>query len=168
MFTLVRKSLKISCWHRTVSTYGVVFDIDGVITQGSRVIPTAPSALQKLKRANIPHLFITNGGGMRESYKSNQLSQWLQVPVFPDDVVLGHTPMKQLVPEFENRNIVCLGWGNPKDVLESYALEFLSVFVHVAQVWFQESDFQRRVWRIASVLASFYQIWATENPHQSR
>ena len=50
----------------------VAFDIDGVFKYGREWSPDGYSALQRLAAANIPHVFVTNGGGglTEKSYAS--------------------------------------------------------------------------------------------------
>mmetsp|Transcript_35452 Transcript_35452/g.92317 ORF Transcript_35452/g.92317 Transcript_35452/m.92317 type:complete len:151 (+) Transcript_35452:556-1008(+) len=96
--TLARSTL------RTLSTTApllaersaVVSDIDGVLLRGDRVIPGVPDAMKKLKDSDIPLIFITNGGGVPEDAKAEQLSKLLDYDVRPEDVILSHTPMRDL------------------------------------------------------------------------
>ena len=53
---------------------GVVFDIDGVLQRGKAPVPGAAEALRKLRRARVPHVFVTNNGGRLESHKCEQLN----------------------------------------------------------------------------------------------
>jgi ribonucleotide monophosphatase NagD (HAD superfamily) len=69
--------------------------IDGVLLRGSRVIPQARSALEKLRKRfqrkvfiehhiifrNIPFIFLTNGGGMLENEKAEDLEKKLEIKV---------------------------------------------------------------------------------------
>ena len=63
------------------------------------MIPAAREALELLhhptdKRPRNPFVFITNGGGVSEAAKARELTEWLHVPVLPEQVILGHTPMQ--------------------------------------------------------------------------
>lgn len=40
---------------------------------------------------------MTNGGGMFEHEKADELSRLLHVPIDPDQVILSHTPMKVII-----------------------------------------------------------------------
>ena len=47
----------------TLSRTAVVLDIDGVVTRGASAVPGAGEALRRLRRQQIPFVFMTNGGG---------------------------------------------------------------------------------------------------------
>ena len=62
-------------------TYGVVFDIDGVLLRGSNTISGASQVLQRLEDDRVPYVIMTNGGGYTEQYKAEALSEKLNMPV---------------------------------------------------------------------------------------
>lgn len=104
-----------------------VFDIDGVLVRGDRLIPEARRALQILNGDNnlgikIPHIFLTNGGGKFERDRCIHLTQILNtgIPVSPDQLIQSHTPMKALKEHYSTVLIIG-GEGNRcKNVAESY------------------------------------------------
>ena len=65
--------------------FGLLFDIDGVIIRGQKILPSAPEAFNLLVDENgefrVPTVFVTNAGNALRSQKAEQLSKWLQVPV---------------------------------------------------------------------------------------
>ena len=65
--------------------FGFLFDIDGVIVRGKRVLPFAPKAFERLVDSNgnfrIPTVFVTNAGNRMRQEKADQLSNWLKVKV---------------------------------------------------------------------------------------
>ena len=63
------------------------------------MIPGAPEALQRLRKQGIPTLFVTNGGGVTEQAKAEALQAKLGVPVSPAQVLLCHTPVRELVTQ---------------------------------------------------------------------
>ena len=69
----------------TPPDFGFLFDIDGVIVRGKRILPFAPKAFENLvdKDGNfrIPTVFVTNAGNRMRQEKADQLSNWLNVPV---------------------------------------------------------------------------------------
>ena len=94
-----------------------MFDIDGVLIRGKNVLPTAPEALRKLYFADrdkpkFPVVFLTNGGGVPEATKAQQLTDWLGVNVQPSQVVLSHTPYRTLAPEFSDHPVLVVGEGS--------------------------------------------------------
>ena len=88
--TLASKSLP-SAGVRSLSSdssspsFGIMFDIDGVIVRGRQVLPFAPTAFNRLvdedRRFRVPTVFVTNAGNSMRKKKAQQLSEWLQVPV---------------------------------------------------------------------------------------
>jgi len=60
--------------------------------------------------AQIPYIFMTNGGGCLEEQKAHEISNvffpGLSVPVRPSQVQLSHTPMKALVPEYRDKQVL--------------------------------------------------------------
>jgi ribonucleotide monophosphatase NagD (HAD superfamily) len=75
--------------------FALALDIDGVFLRGKQVIQNAEAALQLIQAARIPHVFMTNGGGMTENEKAEDLSKKLHAPVHPAQVILAHTPFKE-------------------------------------------------------------------------
>lgn len=65
--------------------FGFLFDIDGVIVRGKRLLPSAREAFQMLtdRHGNfkVPALFVTNAGNTLRQRKAEQLSEWLNVKV---------------------------------------------------------------------------------------
>ena len=68
----------------------------------------------------IPHIFLTNGGGVTELQKSIELKTKLAVPVDPAQVVLSHTPMKSLVGQFKDSQVLVIGPESCRDVAKGY------------------------------------------------
>lgn len=67
-----------------------------------------------------PVCFLTNGGGVCESHKAEQLASWLHVPVEASQVILSHTPMRQLVPELGSQPVLVAGRGDVLNVAKQY------------------------------------------------
>ncbi|KAJ3371043.1 hypothetical protein HDU91_005633 [Kappamyces sp. JEL0680] len=99
------------------------FDIDGVLLQGRRVLPHAKRALRLLERERIPFIVLTNGGGILESEKAQSLSRLLDCEIGNNQVILSHTPMKSLVPEYRHHSILMVGPESCKDVALHYGFE---------------------------------------------
>ncbi|CAN8255009.1 unnamed protein product [Cochlearia groenlandica] len=109
------------------SSYGVAFDIDGVILLGSSPVGGSPGALRRLYddsgALKIPFLFLTNGGGLPESKRASELSRLLGVDVSPLQVVQGHSPFRKLVKKFGNELVVAAGKGEPAAVMSNYGFK---------------------------------------------
>jgi ribonucleotide monophosphatase NagD (HAD superfamily) len=50
----------------------IVTDIDGVLLRGRKEIPRTKTALETIKRLNIPLCCLTNGGGSTEQVKADK------------------------------------------------------------------------------------------------
>ncbi len=65
--------------------FGLLFDIDGVIVRGKKVLPFAPNAFRMLVDGRgkfvVPTVFVTNAGNRLRSSKAEQLSDWLGIEV---------------------------------------------------------------------------------------
>ena len=59
----------------------VALDIDGVLLRGKDVLKGARTAISKLNDHEIPYVFLTNGGGVKESEKALILSEKLDTLV---------------------------------------------------------------------------------------
>eukprot|EP00775_Hariotina_reticulata_P006312 gene6312-6547_t len=67
-----------------------------------------------------PVCFLTNGGGVLEARKAQQLSQWLDVPVQENQVVLSHTPMRALAARLAEQCVLVSGRHDVINVATSY------------------------------------------------
>ncbi|CAH2065318.1 unnamed protein product [Thlaspi arvense] len=113
------------------SSYGIAFDIDGVILLGSSPVGGSPGALRRLYddsgmlfgALKIPFLFLTNGGGLPESERASEMSRLLGVDVSPLQVVQGHSPLRKLVNRFGNELVVAAGKGEPASVMTNYGFK---------------------------------------------
>lgn len=66
-------------------SFGLLFDIDGVLVRGRMPIPAAKKAVEKLVNNQgqfvVPVVFVTNAGNCLRQTKADQLSHILGVPV---------------------------------------------------------------------------------------
>ncbi|KAG0258684.1 hypothetical protein BGZ95_004897 [Linnemannia exigua] len=115
MFALfnLRASSKVAPLRRlhtaTAPRFNIAFDIDGVLIKGKQVIPQTRRALELLQENKIPYVFLTNGGGMPESEKAEQLTKKLGLYVNPEHLIVSHSPMKSLVPKYKDANVLVVG-----------------------------------------------------------
>ncbi|KAL1203248.1 hypothetical protein V5N11_005489 [Cardamine amara subsp. amara] len=109
------------------SSYGIAFDIDGVILLGSSPVGGSPGALRRLYddsgALKIPFCFLTNGGGLPESKRASEMSHLLGVHVSPLQVVQGHSPFRKLVNRFGNELVVAAGKGESAAVMSNYGFK---------------------------------------------
>ncbi|XP_034218746.1 uncharacterized protein YKR070W isoform X2 [Prunus dulcis] len=108
-------------------SFGIAFDIDGVVLRSEAPIGGSPQVFRRLYddsgNLSIPYVFLTNGGGFTESKRALELSELLGVKISPLQVLQGHTPFKQLVNRFENELIVAVGKGEPAAVMSEYGFK---------------------------------------------
>lgn len=129
--SIIKRKKKTIIDHPRVASYAFCFDIDGVILRGPNTIPEAVQAIKMLEGDNkynikVPSIFVTNGGGKPESQRAEDLSKRLQTNIRVDQIIQGHTPMRDLVPLYKNVLVVG-GVGNVcRSVAESYG--FKNVF----------------------------------------
>uniref|UniRef100_A0A8I6A520 Haloacid dehalogenase-like hydrolase domain-containing 5 n=1 Tax=Rattus norvegicus TaxID=10116 RepID=A0A8I6A520_RAT len=94
-------------------TFGLLFDIDGVLVRGHRVIPAALEAFSKLVNSQgqlqVPVVFVTNAGNILQRDKAQELSALLECKV-RNQVILSHSPMK-LFLQYHNKRMLVSGQG---------------------------------------------------------
>lgn len=113
---------------RAAKDMAFVFDIDGVLVHGDRLIPEGQRALEILNGDNelgikIPHIFLTNGSGKPEQPRVEQLSKILHQPISTEQFIQSHTPMSALA-EYYNTVLVVGGEGfRCREVAEQYGFK---------------------------------------------
>ncbi|XP_009783272.1 mitochondrial hydrolase YKR070W-like [Nicotiana sylvestris] len=109
------------------ASFGIAFDIDGVLLRGNIPIGSSPQALKSLYddsgTLKVPYVFLTNGGGVPESKRAKELARLLDVNILPLQVIQGHTPFKQLMKRFEDELVVAVGKGEPAEVMSEYGFK---------------------------------------------
>lgn len=117
---------------RAAKDMAFVFDIDGVLVHGDRLIPEGQRALEILNGDNelgikIPHIFLTNGSGKPEQARIEQLSKILHQPISMEQFIQSHTPMRALA-EYYNTVLVVGGEGyRCREVAEQYGFQDIVV-----------------------------------------
>lgn len=118
--------------YRLASTFGVVFDVDGVLLRGKTPIPGAREVLEELAATNTPFAIMTNGGGYPEVEKARQIEQILggNVSIPTEHVCMSHTPMREL--EDKHGDELVLAVGKDSDALHKVMTNY--GFKHVVTV----------------------------------
>ncbi|QBM89203.1 HAD-superfamily class IIA hydrolase, TIGR01456, CECR5 [Metschnikowia aff. pulcherrima] len=126
--SIIKRKKKSVIDHPRVASYAFCFDIDGVILRGPDTIPQAVEAIRMLNGDNkynikVPSIYVTNGGGKPEKVRAEDLSKRLETEIKIDQIIQGHTPMRDLVPVYKNVLVVG-GVGNVcRHVAESYGFK---------------------------------------------
>lgn len=77
----------------------------------------------------VPYVFLTNGSGMTEAQKAEQLQSRLGIYVPPSKVILAHSPLHQYNLPSLHRKILLVGMNKLHDVGTSFGFakdEFLT------------------------------------------
>lgn len=101
------------------------FDIDGVLVRGGEPIPEAIEAMKALDGENeygiqVPHIFLTNGGGKTEEERCRDLSRQLQRDIKPGQFICGHTPMREMAERYGTVLVVGGEGEKCRQVAEGY------------------------------------------------
>jgi HAD superfamily hydrolase (TIGR01456 family) len=109
-----------------------VFDIDGVLVHGDRLIPEGKRVLEILNGDNelgikIPHIFLTNGSGKIETQRVAQLSKILHNPISTEQFIQSHTPMRALAEYYETVLVVGGEGYKCREVAEEYGFKNIVV-----------------------------------------
>jgi len=91
--------------------------------RGKNVLPSAPEAFHYLynheeNKWRVPVVFVTNAGNTLRQKKADQLSNWLNVPVTEDQVVMSHSPLKMFT-EYHNKHVLVTGQGPVEFIAKS-------------------------------------------------
>ncbi|GAB2286100.1 hypothetical protein Dimus_020524 [Dionaea muscipula] len=110
--------------HVEQTSFGIAFDIDGVLLRGNSPIGGSPNALKRLYddsgSLKVPYVFLTNGGGIPESRRAIELSELFGLNILPSQVLQGHSRFKHLSSRYENKFVVAVGKGDPAAVMSTY------------------------------------------------
>lgn len=102
--------------------FGLLFDIDGVLTRGRKLLPYTRDAFRKLVTTSgqfrIPTVFVTNAGNELRSSKAAKLSQILGIPVSAEQVIMSHSPLK-MYTEFHKKHCLISGQGPIADIAKN-------------------------------------------------
>nr|XP_057931430.1 haloacid dehalogenase-like hydrolase domain-containing 5 isoform X2 [Doryrhamphus excisus] len=100
-------------------SFGLLFDIDGVLVRGGTPIPAAKkcfrSLVDKQGRYKVPVVFVTNAGNCLRQTKAELLSRQLEVEVSPDQVMLSHSPLRMFT-QFHHMRVLVSGQGPVEEV----------------------------------------------------
>ncbi|KAG7427050.1 Uncharacterized protein Forpi1262_v012095 [Fusarium oxysporum f. sp. raphani] len=104
------------------------FDIDGVLVRGGRAIPEAIQAMKVLNGENeygiqVPHIFLTNGGGKTEEERCGDLSGQLKCDIKPGQFICGHTPMREMAEKYGTVLVVGGEGEKCRHVAEGYGFK---------------------------------------------
>ncbi|KAM3608841.1 uncharacterized protein V6R79_005601 [Siganus canaliculatus] len=108
------------------NSFGLLFDIDGVLVRGRTPIPAAKQCFRNLVDRNgkykVPVVFVTNAGNCMRQTKAEHLSHLLEVEVSPDQVMLSHSPLRMFT-QFQKMRVLVSGQGPVEEVAHNLGFE---------------------------------------------
>ncbi|KAK2681356.1 HAD-superfamily hydrolase, subfamily IIA [Fusarium oxysporum f. sp. vasinfectum] len=92
---------------------------------------TIPEAIQAMKVLNgeneygiqVPHIFLTNGGGKTEEERCGDLSGQLKCDIKPGQLICGHTPMREMAEKYGTVLVVGGEGEKCRHVAEGYGFK---------------------------------------------
>lgn len=117
-----------------IPSFGVLLDIDGVLVRGRKPIAGVKEALEMLRQAEAPSVFLTNGGLESEKETAERLSDKIGFEVKEDQMVLSHTPLKMFTA-LHDKHVLVSGQQNIKEILQSYGFTNVSEMEDVRQAY---------------------------------
>ncbi|XP_015594726.1 haloacid dehalogenase-like hydrolase domain-containing 5 [Cephus cinctus] len=139
MKILLRPDIKKFSGARQLSSkpkFGLLFDIDGVIVRGKRLLPPVPEAFKRLQGDNgkfrVPTVFVTNSGSALRSEKAADLSKWIGFEVSEDQVIMAHSPL-QMFKQFHNRQFLISGQGPVREIAKELGFKKTTTMEELVQ-----------------------------------
>nr|XP_020469489.1 cat eye syndrome critical region protein 5 homolog [Monopterus albus] len=112
--------------HQGSNSFGLLFDIDGVLLRGGAPIPAAKQCFRNLVDRNgkyrVPVVFVTNAGNCMRQTKAEHLSHLLEVEVSSDQVVLSHSPLRMFT-QFHKMCVLVSGQGPVVEVAHNLGFQ---------------------------------------------
>ncbi|KAF3854578.1 hypothetical protein F7725_022633 [Dissostichus mawsoni] len=100
-------------------SFGLLFDIDGVLVRGRTPIPAAKQCFKNLVdrhgKYKVPVVFVTNAGNSMRQAKAEHLSHLLEVEVTKDQVMLSHSPLRMFT-DIHKMRVLVSGQGPIEEV----------------------------------------------------
>ncbi len=105
-----------------------MFDIDGVLVRGKKLLPNTKKCFKLITDTNgkfkVPTIFVTNAGNELRSSKAAKLSNLLGVNIDPDQVVMSHSPLR-MMKQFHNKRCLISGQGPVVDIAKNLGFKNL-------------------------------------------
>ncbi|XP_034071809.1 haloacid dehalogenase-like hydrolase domain-containing 5 [Gymnodraco acuticeps] len=107
-------------------SFGLLFDIDGVLVRGRTPIPAAKQCFKNLVdrhgKYKVPVVFVTNAGNSMRQAKAEHLSHLLEVEVTPDQVMLSHSPLRMFT-DIHKMRVLVSGQGPIEEVAHNLGFQ---------------------------------------------
>lgn len=123
--------------YRTQPSFGVCFDVDGVLASGTEAIPEASKAVRKLLDSRghlrVPISFVTNSLN-RSIDRANQLTEILGVQVHPDQMIQAPCPLK-MFRGLHDKFCLIVGQGNIHEIASDLGFKRICTIEEVAAAY---------------------------------
>ncbi|CAH2276436.1 cat eye syndrome critical region 5 [Pelobates cultripes] len=105
--------------HQFNPSFGLLFDIDGVLVRGRNPISGAAEAFKKLTDSDgklaVPLVFVTNAGNCLRQHRATELSSVLGVEISADQIILSHSPLRRF-SHFHDKWVLISGQGPVEEI----------------------------------------------------
>ena len=134
-----------------------MFDIDGVLVRGKKLLPNTKKCFKLITDDNgnfkIPTIFVTHAGNEMRSSKAAKLSNLLGVNLYPDQVVMSHSPLR-MMKQFHNKRCLVSGQGPVVDIAKNLGFKNLVTIDELRQQHPQLDvvDHKRRTYAVSIFL----------------
>jgi len=99
-------------------SFGIAFDIDGVLARGTVPIPQAKKAMELITNAKhefqVPVAFVTNSLNTNQD-KANQISNWFKTPVLTSQMCQAQGPLA-VFKQYHNKHCLFVGQGKIHEI----------------------------------------------------
>ena len=103
-----------------VGSKAIALDIDGVLYRSGNLFSRTTEAMKLLESSKIPFVFVTNGGGLTESEKSDELTHKIGITVRPEQIIMAHTPFSKIAEQHKDQRVLIIGHEGCLKVARSY------------------------------------------------
>jgi 4-nitrophenyl phosphatase len=94
-----------------------IFDMDGVIYRGKRVLPCAPEFVARLRAAGVPYVFLTNNSTTSPKHVADRLSA-MGIGALPEDIMTsGEATAAYLAQERPGCRVLVVGESGIRNAL---------------------------------------------------
>ena len=100
-------------------SYGIAFDIDGVLVHGRKPLGGGREAVEFCMENDVPHVFLTNNAMDLEVDRALLLASILKTDVLTDRMIVAHTPLTEEPADVKESLVLVTGFSTSdvRDIL---------------------------------------------------
>jgi HAD superfamily hydrolase (TIGR01456 family) len=118
-------------------SFGICFDVDGVLARGTIPLDAAKKAFKKLvddnKDLKIPTVFVTNALN-RNCDKAKQLEGWLETPIVPQQMIQAQGPL-EIFTKYHDKFCLVIGQGKVPEIAKELGFKNICFIEDVADAY---------------------------------